>query len=433
MSLKILRNILLGLAALVIAYGAGFTVGAKNKSNISFVTQISGKTSEKPISVDFSLFWDVWDLLGQAYIDKNALDPAKMVNGAISGMVAALDDPYTVFLPPEQNKASKDELGGKFEGIGAQLGIKDKKIVVVAPLPQSPAEKAGLKAGDWIVKVDNQDSAGWTLPEAVFKIRGPKGSTVNLTVLQKEASKTAQLAVIRDEIKVASVEWDLKKSKCKNQSFDNAQDKNEKCEIEIIAEECGDCKKVAYLKLARFGDQTTDEWNQAVDEITKELDENKNQIKGLVLDVRNNPGGYLSGSAFIASEFLGSGTVVIQEQANGQKQSFDVDRKGRLLKIPMVILINKGSASAAEIVAGALKTHGRAKLVGETTFGKGSIQEAKDLKEGAGIHITTAKWLLPDGKWINEKGITPDIEVVNDENNPDDDLQLIKAIETLVN
>lgn len=426
MNLKIVRNILLGLSTLVIVFGVGFSVGAKNKNNnSSFVTAITGKASEKPTSVDFSLFWDVWDLLGQTYIDKKALDPVKMVNGAISGMVAALNDPYTVYLPPEQNKASKDELGGKFEGIGAQLGVKDKKIIVVAPLPDSPAEKAGLKAGDWIVKIDNADSAGWTLPEAVFKIRGPKGSKVNLTVLQKESSKTAELSVVRDEIKVASVEWEVKKSKCKNQ--------NEKCEIEIINAECSDCNKVVYLKLGRFGDTTSDEWNKAVDEIEQAIKASNSQATaGLILDLRNNPGGYLSGSVFIASEFISDGVVVMQEHSSGQKQSFSVDRKGRLLKIPMVILINKGSASAAEIVAGALKSHKRAKVVGETSFGKGSIQEAKDLKEGAGIHITTAKWLLPDGEWINEKGIVPDIEVVNDENNPDSDLQLEKAIETLV-
>jgi carboxyl-terminal processing protease len=427
MSLKILRNLFLSLTLLILTFAAGYRageIGLGRKSDTPPQVSISNKEviQSKDISlknVDFSIFWDVWDKVSRNYIDKKALDPQKMVYGAVSGMVASLGDPYTVFLPPDQNKEAKDDLGGKFEGIGAQLGVKDKKIVVIAPLKESPAEKAGIKPGDWIIKVDGKETLNWTLYEAVSKIRGQKGSQVTLSIMHKEASKSSDITVVRDEIKVASVEWGIKNGKMENGKW------------KIISDDCIDCNKIVYLKLIRFGDQTADEWNKVVDGIKSALAGNS-QVKGLVFDVRNNPGGYLSGSVFIASEFLKDGPVVIQELAGGGRQTYNVNRKGKLLDIPMVVLINKGSASASEIVAGALKERGRSKLIGETTFGKGSIQEAVDLSGGAGIHITTAKWLMPSGKWINGSGIEPDVKVENDENKPDEDLQLERAAEMLM-
>lgn len=425
MSLKTLRNLLLGVSLLVIAAGIGYRAGINGlgKQYVIPITSISGKDTGKPLSLDFSLFWDVWDRLTRYYLDKKNLNPQKMLYGAISGMVNSLGDPYTVFLTPDQNKEAKDDLSGKFEGIGAQLGVKDKKIVVIAPLKGAPAEKAGLKPGDWIIKVDGVETSSWTLPEAVAKIRGPKGSTVKLTIMNKEASNSSEVSVFRDEIKVASVEWEEKNVQCNNVTM---------LQCKEIKDKCDSCKKVVYLKLGRFGDQTTDEWSKAVAEIKSHFEQSDNRPIGLIFDLRNNPGGYLSGSVFIASEFLGEGTVVIQESANGAKQTYSVNRKGNLLNVPMVVLINKGSASASEIVAGTLKERGRAKVVGEKSFGKGSIQEAQELSQGAGIHITTAKWLLPSGKWINSMGVEPDIKAENDEKKPDEDLQLEKAIETLV-
>lgn len=411
--MKLLRNIVLILALAVFTFGIGFQLGSKSGKTISVsVESIENKTSAKLPKYDFSLFWDVWDRLKYNYIDKNALDPQKMIYGAISGMVSSLGDPYTVFLPPEQNKEAKDDLGGKFEGIGAQLGVKDKKIVVIAPLKSSPAEKSGIRAGDWIVKVDGKETINWTLPEVVSKIRGPKGSKVVLAIIHKDAGKSEDVTVFRDEIKVPSVEWEVKKGQCENSSSSN-------------------CPQVIYLKLGRFGDRTNDEWTKTVDAISKHI-KSVGNIKGLIFDLRNNPGGYLSGSVFIASEFLHSGPIVIQENADGSKKTSVVDRQGKLTNIPLVVLINKGSASASEIVAGSLRVRKGVKLVGETSFGKGTIQEAQDLKDGAGIHITTAKWLLPDSTWINGSGLKPDIEVENDETKPDEDLQLNKAIETLL-
>jgi carboxyl-terminal processing protease len=419
-----IRNIVIILILLVLAFGSGYNYGNKNINNYSNNLQtITEKDVPDGKNINFSLFWEVWDRLGKYYIDKTKLDSQKMVYGAISGMVASLDDPYTVFLSPDQNKEAKDDLGGKFEGIGAQLGIKDKKIIVVAPLEESPAQKSGLLAGDWIIKVDDKDTQGWTLPEAVNKIRGPKGSTVNLTILHKDASVSSEIKIIRDTIKVASVEWKVKYADCNNS--DNT------CQVSDIV--CPVCDEVIYLQLGRFGDNTTNEWNQAVSQIVdyQQKDRNK-KIKGLIFDLRNNPGGYLSGSVFIASEFLKEGPVVYQQTATGEKTTYNVNRQGKLLTIPMFVLINKGSASASEIVAGALKDRERATLVGETTFGKGTIQEAQELREGAGIHITTAKWILPSNTWINGTGIKPDIEIIPEITDNEIDVQLQKAVESLI-
>ncbi|MBI4100400.1 S41 family peptidase [Candidatus Microgenomates bacterium] len=361
--------------------------------------------------VDFELFWDVWDSLSKNYIDKSKLDPQQMVYGAITGMTKAVGDPYTVFLPPEENKAFKADLGDtKFEGIGAQLGAKDSSILIVAPLKGSPAESAGIKAGDVILKVGSEETIGWTVPEVVAKIRGPKGTKIVLTILRENETKPKDIEIIRDTIIVKSVEWSIKESEdCKG------GEKN--------------CK-VVYLKLSRFGDEVG-EWNRAIDEIRTQLSGSAgSSIKGLVFDLRNNPGGYLSGAVLVASEFLKEGTVVQQENAGGQKRPYVVEKPGKLTTIPMIVIINKGSASASEIVAGALKENNRAELLGEKSFGKGSIQEAEDVGQGAGLHITTAKWLLPSGKGV-ESGLVPDIEITASDD-PTKDPQLQKAIETLV-
>lgn len=405
MNLKTIRNLIVVVILLFLSFKWGYSYGLKGNipvSNINF----SNTTPTVTQNVDFSLFWDVWRRLYGNYVDKKALDPQKMVYGAISGMVQSLGDPYTVFLPPAQNKETKDSLGGQFEGIGAQLGVKDKKIIVVAPLKGTPAEKAGIKAGDWIVKVDGKDTLSWTLPQAVTAIRGTKGSTVTLTLVHKDQEKPYDVKVVRNTISIPSVEWSYKSS---------GND------------------KVVYLKLAQFGDHTDDEWNKAISDIVEKINSDRSgQIKGLVLDVRNNPGGYLSGAVYIGSEFLKDGPIVLQESSDGSRTTYRVNRSGQLTDIPMVVLVDKGSASAAEIVAGALQDRKRAKLVGETTFGKGSIQDVQDLSGGAGLHITIAKWLLPSGKWINGTGLTPDASVTNDENKPDVDAQLSKAIELLV-
>ncbi|MCX6726066.1 MAG: S41 family peptidase [Candidatus Shapirobacteria bacterium] len=357
--------------------------------------KINRKIPEEKQGIDFSMFWTVWDRLESDYLDKQAINHSQMVLGAIQGMVASLGDPYTIFLKPTENKELKDDLNGSFEGVGIQLGYsKDNQLVVIAPLKRMPAEKAGVKAGDFIIKIDDESTVGISADEAAKKIRGPKGTKVKLTLLHASEKQTYEVELIRETIIVASVEVEFK-------------------------------EKIAHLTLLKFGDRTSEEWGKAVEEIINHQPE----ISGIILDLRNNPGGYLTGSVFIASEFISSGTVVQQEYANGSKETYSVNRKGKLLTQPLVVLINEGSASASEIVAGALQDYKRAKIIGVKSFGKGTIQEAQDLTNGAGLHITTARWLLPSGQSINKTGITPDIEV-KDDFQTDKDEQLEKAIET---
>lgn len=408
-----ITKILLLVSVAVFLFGSGFKLGEYKMrlANIGELNKNVFDVSSRPTSIgknlDFTLFWEAWNELEKKFIEKNKINAKKMYYGAIKGMVSSLEDPYTFFLTPEENKESKDDLAGKFEGIGAQLGLQDNRIVIVAPLKNSPAQRAGIKSGDFVNKVDDQSTKGWTLPQAVSKIRGPKGSKVSLTL--ERDSKEQKVTIVREQIKVESVELNYEKKK--NQT-------------------------VAYLKLNQFGDNTNAEWDKAVDEIASKWQ--NREIKGLVLDVRDNPGGYLDGSVYLASEFIQSGKLVVKQTSTTQEEkSYTVERLGRLIDIPMVVLINKGSASASEILAGALRDYKRAKLVGEKSFGKGSVQEATNLKDGAGIHITVAKWILPKGDWINAKGIEPDIKVENKTKegtspNRESDLQLEKAIEQLI-
>lgn len=418
-----IRKYVIFAAILILAGGIGYNLGER-KAGLTIGPDkriVVNQEVPKETSVDFSLFWDVWQRLFRYYIDSATLDTQKMVWGAITGMVSSAGDPYTVFLPPKENREFKEDLGGQFEGIGAQLGMKDNRIVVIAPLKGTPAEKAGVKPGDYILKVNDEDTVGWTVPQAVTKIRGQRGTTVNLNILHENTQKPVDLTIVRDTILVPSVETWVKKVG----------------EIEEIGgleerKKLDQNKKVAYLRLNRFGDHTNEDWEKAVAEILA-IQRNNGTLAGLVFDLRNNPGGYLEGSVFIASEFVGKGVIVSQVNSDGTKQEYEVDRKGKLLDIPLVVLVNKGSASAAEIVAGALRDYKRATLVGETTFGKGSVQTPQDLKGGAGLHITTGKWLLPKGDSISKVGVKPDVEVaLDDVVTATTDAQLAKAVELLL-
>jgi len=418
-----IRKYVIFIALFILAGGIGYNLGEK-KASIGIGPDrriILNQESPKDTNVDFSLFWDVWSRLFRYYIDAATLDTQKLVWGAITGMVSSAGDPYTVFLPPKENKEFKEDLGGEFEGIGAQLGMKDNRVIVIAPLKGTPAEKAGIKPGDYILKVNDEDTVGWTVPQAVTKIRGPRGTSVNLNILHENSQKPLDLTIMRDTILVPSVEMWVKKVG----------------EIEEIGgleetEKLDQAKKVAYLRLSRFGDHTNQDWDKAVGEILT-IQSNNGSLAGLVFDLRNNPGGYLEGSVFIASEFIKNGIIVSQKNSDNTKQDYSVDKRGKLLDIPLVVLVNKGSASAAEIVAGALRDYKRATIVGETTFGKGSVQTPFDLTQGAGLHITTGKWLLPKGETIAKVGVKPDVEVkLDDATTATTDGQLAKAIELLL-
>lgn len=415
-----LTNILLGLSLVIFLFGTGYKIGEyranqtkielPNYNIVNAPTNISESKNTK--NIDFSLFWQARERVEQKFVDKKKLEPQKMFYGAIKGMVASLEDPYTFFLTPDENKQSKDDLGGKFEGIGAQLGLKDNRVIVIAPLKDSPAEKVGVVAGDYINQVDGNFTKSMTLNQTVSKIRGEKGTKVKLII--ERGKKEMEKTIIRDVIKITSVELSKEKlTECQN-----------------------NCVEVAYLKLNQFGENTNDEWDVAVELIAKQW-KNK-EINGMVLDLRNNPGGYLESSVHLAGEFLPFGTVVVkQESTMSENRTYKVLRAARLPDVPVIVLINRGSASASEILSGALRDHKRAKLVGEKSFGKGSVQEALDLDKGAGLHVTVAKWILPNGDWIMGKGIEPDIKIENKitEGNTltkQNDSQLQKAIELLV-
>lgn len=398
------------LVVVVLAGYSGFLIGEqKLKFEIrNWRVDVTTRQAPERTAADFGLFWTVWDKLNQQYVDKTKLDPQKMVEGAISGMVAAVGDPYTVFLPAVQNKEAKDELGGEFEGVGIQLGFKDSQLAVVSPLDGTPAKNAGVKPGDLIAHIKDvkkeidRPTDGMTLPEAVNIIRGAKGTQVELTLIREGTSEPITVKLTRDTILVKSVTVEFKDLPAGRQ--------------------------VAVLKLNRFGDRTQDEWNDAVSKIQG----SGSKVQGIVLDLRNNPGGYLDGAVYMAGEFLPAGKIVVTQQfGDGTKEDQKVDHNGRLLNTKLVVIINEGSASAAEILAGALADYKRAKIVGVKSFGKGSVQQPEDFPDGAGLHVTIAKWLRPSGEWIDKVGIKPEVEVKMDEKDESNDLQLKKAIELL--
>lgn len=416
-----LRTVVLLTALVILAGGVGYRLGERRVTlRVTPEKRVVVNQEAPPtLNVDFSLFWDVWARLNQYYIDPAALDAQKMLYGAITGMVSSLGDPYTAFLPPKENEEFKQDLGGEFEGIGAQLGLRDGRISVVAPLKGTPAEAAGIRSGDLILKVEGEETVGWTVPQAVAKIRGPKGTSVKLEIFHENAQAPEEVTIVRAAITVPSVVTWVKTP-------------GEITEISGLSDAPTSTKKIAYLQLSRFGDKTNEEWEKAVDELVAAQKAN-GALAGLVFDLRNNPGGYLDGSVFVASEFLKSGIVVTQENSDGTSQQFRVNRKGKLLDIPLIVLVNKGSASASEITAGALRDHKRARIVGETSFGKGTVQTPQDLTGGAGLHITTGRWLLPNGSSIQGAGITPDIEVALDvAASATQDAQLARAIELLL-
>lgn len=410
-----ITHILIGIALAVFLFGSGFKLGeiaGQKGTGFRSLYNIKNAAVPKSRNIDFNLFWETWDKVEQKFVEKDKIDPQKMYYGAIKGLVSSLEDPYTFFLTPEENKQSKDDLGGKFEGIGAQLGLKNGRITIIAPLKESPAEKAGVRAGDLILKVDGQSTKDWTLPQAVSKIRGERGTKVVLNL--QRGDKNFDVTIIRDQIKISSVDFSLEKSvKCNS-----------------------NCPQVARLKINQFGENTNEEWDAAVDRVVRAL--NNNEIRGVILDLRDNPGGFLESSVYVAAEFLNASDLVVkQESATTPDKTYYVTREGRLLKVPLVVLINEGSASASEILGGALRDHKRATLVGVKTFGKGSVQEALDLRGGAGLHVTVAKWVLPNGEWINGKGIEPQVKVDNEleEGNTltrETDAQLEKAVERLL-
>lgn len=426
--IKSLQIIILVLIAALIGYYFGVNRVKVSWENYKPSVVVTNRQAPQVLDpVDFSLFWNVWNKLESKYYDKTKLDPTKMLNGAITGLTQSLQDPYTMFLPPNQNANFKRGLSGQFSGIGAELGTKEKQIIVIAPLDESPAQRAGVLAGDMILKVDGEETSGWTLPFTVDKIRGPKGTSVTLTVLHKNSQKSQDVKIVRETITVKSVTGWIKKIR----EIESIKSITHSVGLGQAGIKGREDEKIAYIRLSQFGDSTNNDWVNIISKFNLQQDEK--DIKGLIIDLRNNPGGYLSDAVYISSEFLKQGTpVVLQEAGQEVRTTLSATRRGLMYDIPLVVLINKGSASASEIVSGALRDNKRATLIGETSFGKGTIQEAADLGNGAGLHVTIAKWLTPSGAWVNGTGLTPDIEVELDTKDPSHDLQLERAVLELV-
>jgi len=362
-------------AAVLISGFIGFGLGNgyfTGRSNTFF-----NENKGKPANVDFSLFWQAYEKLQQDYVGD--VDSQKLLYGAIQGAFGSTSDPYTAFLTPEINKEFQDELSGSLEGIGVQIGILDSYPAVIAPLKDSPAQKAGLKPKDLIIKVDDQDTTNMTLDEAVSKIRGKEGTQVILEVVREGESEPLIFKITRAKINVETVDLQFK----------------------------GD---VAILKLNEFGTDSVSEFHDAAIQIKHK------KIDKVVLDLRSNPGGLLDSSVSIAGEILGEGQVVVIEQGKNSRDELKTSGQGILKDSKIVVLVNGGSASAAEILAGAIKDSGRGKIIGEKTFGKGTVQQLESLPGGSSAKITVAKWLTPKGNSIDKDGITPDIEIKEPDN-----------------
>jgi len=347
----------------------------------------------KPENIDFSTFWDAWDLLKKKFMGET--DDQKMVYGAISGLAQSLGDPYTSFMSPDDSKMFNEDMNGKFDGIGAEIEASNGYLIIVAPLEGSPAEKAGIRAKDIIVKIDGNDVDKLSFSEAIGKIRGKKGSIVTLNILREGEKEPQDIKVTRDTIVVKSVKYEIK---------DN----------------------VGYVKVNQFGDDTFDLFQEALD---KFIDKN---VKSVVIDLRNNPGGYLETAVDMAGLFLDKDkTIVIEKKKEGTETTYKSNVNPKMKDKPLVVIVNGGSASASEIFAGAIQDYKRGKLVGEKTFGKGSVQTLEELKDKSQLKITIAEWLTPEKRQINKKGIEPDINVKisDDDKKANKDPQLDKAME----
>ena len=378
---------------LVGAISFTFGVGIQNSSNFQSLISDRNKTHKTPEDLDYRSVEEVYDKLRAQYNGK--LDEDKLLDGLKSGLVGASGDPYTVYLDAKSAKEFEESLNGEFDGIGAEIATKENQLQVVAPLPDTPAEKAGLRPGDPIIAINGKDTAGMTTELAVSKIRGKKGTTVKITIVRDNEPK--ELEITRSRIVV------------------------EDASGEILANDIG------YIELRTFGDSSGAQVRRIAEGFASK------GIKKVILDMRNNSGGLLNQAVDVSSIWL-NGEVVVEERGlNSDTEILRADRDGVLRGTQLVILINGGSASASEIVAGALHDHGVAKLIGEKTFGKGSVQTLEDLPNGGQLKVTIARWFTPKGVNINKDGIKPDqkVELTDDDFDKDRDPQLDAAKKAL--
>jgi len=391
---------------LIAVFGLGYGVGEGRVKIESGKLNLS-KGNVPNNTADYSLLWNALDLLNQKFVDR-PLDQQKLMYGAVQGLVAATGDPYTNFFNPDDAKAFREQLSGSFSGIGAEVGLQNEQIVIIAPLEDTPAARAGLLANDAILAINGESTQGMTVEVAVSKIRGQEGTTVKLTILHKGKTSAQDITITRAKIQVKSLKFESK-------TVGNP-------DATVGA------RKIAVIKMNEFGDDTKGLLDQVIDKITT------GNYAGVILDLRNNPGGYLETAVSTISNWIDADQVAVKEKGFGNMEK-DYKTAGvpRLKGMKTVILVNSGSASASEIVSGALQDYGVVTLVGEKTFGKGSVQELQDLAGNSEIKITVAKWFTPKGRGIHKIGLEPDIKVVL---TPDDvknekDPQMDKALELL--
>jgi carboxyl-terminal processing protease len=366
------------IAVIALAFAGGYVFGVfHNSNNLPFVSVSPNSTADKERldAVD-----QAWGIIFTDYVDKSRLNSANMSRAAIVGMIETLNDPYTSYLDEEQYEIGRTSLEGSYNGIGAYVTMRDNQLTIIAPIADSPAAKAGIKAGDVILQIDGEPVADLSLAEAIIKIRGPQNTMVRLLIQHEGETEPVEIEVVRATLQLPSVHFEMK-------------------------------GQIAYINISDFTERTADE----LAEITKEL--GSYNATGIILDLRGNPGGLLEPVINVASQFLTDGVVLEMRSNRGQITTFRVNKDMPKTDLPMVVLVNSASASGSEVLAGALQDHGRALIAGTTTYGKGSVNMLYHLSDGSGIYITTARWLTPNGRLIEGQGIEPDkkLELTGDE------------------
>jgi len=365
---KGMRNLKI-ISMVILVFILGVTVGLGRFHKVSALSN--------PTYEDLRVFADVLGILQKEYVEETK--SKDLIYGAIKGMLETLD-PHSAFLPPNMYKEMQEETKGRFEGLGLEITLKEGILTVVSPIEDTPAYKAGIQAGDQILKIDGEATKTLTLMESVKRMRGPKGSKVTLTIMREGFPKPKEYTLVRDVIPVRSVRYELLE------------------------------KQYGYVRLIQFQEKTDSEFQKAVKALEEET---KGGLKGLILDLRNNPGGLLDQAVKVSDRFIESGVIVsIEGRREEHKMKFNAHpQEDNLSRYPLVVLVNGGSASGSEIVAGAIQDHGRGIILGTQTFGKGSVQTIFSLKDGAGLRVTTARYYTPNGRSIQAKGIVPDIVV----------------------
>ena len=415
---KFIRGALIGAVAVIVIIGSfagGFLIGhfvpigngempslpfgnTDAPPAISTVTPEQQSATPDELGTLFQPFWEAWNIVHEEYVDQ-PVDDLVLMQGAIRGMIEALGDDHSSYMDPKTFQDANESLSGEYEGIGAWVDTTADYLTIISPIPGSPADQAGMAPGDRIIAIDGEDLTGVDAELVRQRVLGPAGSTVVLTVAREGESEPLIFTITRDRIVVKSATGEMLEN------------------------------DIGYIQITTFGDKTTPELRAALEELMAQ------NPKGLVIDLRNNGGGYLQTSVEVASEFIGDGVILYEQYGDGERTTYRALKDGQATEIPLVVLINEGTASASEIVAGAIQDYGRGKLVGVTSYGKGSVQNWVPLTNNQGaVRVTIAKWLTPNERTIHGEGLIPDFEVErsNDDRQGDLDPQLDKAIEVLL-